>query len=64
MKTIKSIFTSSAFWFLFVMPTVAIWSIVYFHDPVHRYVGTVIKVSSWNGNATLKTKTNIRKRIN
>jgi hypothetical protein len=57
MKLIKSIFTSGAFWVLGVMPPFFIWCIVYFHDPVHRYVGTVIEVSSWDGSAKLKTKT-------
>ena len=57
MKTIKSIFTSSIFWFLFVIPVASITLIIYTHTTPHKYVGVVINVSSWNGNATLKTKT-------
>ena len=57
MKFIKSIFTSSAFWVFFVMPVASISLIILTHDTPHRYVGKVIDVSSWNGNAKLQTKT-------
>lgn len=57
MKFIKSIFTSSVFWVFFVMPVGSIALIITLHDTPHKYVGKVINVSSWNGNATLKTKT-------
>lgn len=57
MKTIKSFLTSAGFWWLGVVPVLCIWGIIYSHDPVHRYVGTVTEVSSWDGSAKLKTKT-------
>jgi hypothetical protein len=57
MKFIKSIFTSSAFWVLVVMPIAAVSLIILTHDPVHQYTGRVISVDWWNGDAKLLTKT-------
>lgn len=57
MKFVKSIFTSSGFWVLVVMPVTFISIIVLTRDPVHQYTGRVISVDSWNGNAKLLTKT-------
>ena len=56
MKTIKSFFNSAFFW-LFIITIAAFSLIVFTHDPVHRYVGTVVSVSSWDGSAKLRTKT-------
>jgi hypothetical protein len=61
MNTLKSVLTSSAFWWFGIIPTLAIWSLIYFHDTPHKYVGTVIEVSAWDGSAKLKTKTETRK---
>jgi len=40
---------------LFVV--VSVFLCMYFSTPSKKYVGVVISVSSWNGNAKLKTKT-------
>ena len=57
MKLIKSIFTSAVFWVLLVMPATFICLLIAHHTTPHRYVGTVVSVSSWDGSAKLKTKT-------
>jgi hypothetical protein len=35
--------------------------LIFLHEPPKKYVGTVIEVSAWSGNATIKTKTKIGK---
>lgn len=50
-------FTSGVFWCFIVLPVASVSLIVACHDEPHRYVGVVTSVSSWNGDATLKTKT-------
>ena len=54
-------FTSGVFWCFIVLPVASVSLIVACHDEPHRYVGVVTSVSSWNGDATLKTKTETRK---
>jgi len=52
---------SSAFWVLIVMPVASVSLIVACHTTPHKYVGVVTSVSSWDGDATLKTKTEFGK---
>lgn len=41
---------------IIALPILAIGLIVALHTEPNRYIGKVIKVSSWNGAASLKTK--------
>ena len=41
---------------IILLPILAIGLIVALHTEPNRYIGKVIKVSSWNGAASLKTK--------
>lgn len=43
--------------FLLAFMSVSLFLISYAHTPPKRFVGTVIYVSSWDGQAKLKTKT-------
>lgn len=55
------LFLKDFFWnpmmFLIAFGTFSIFLIAYFHTTPKKYVGVVIEVSSWDGNALLKTKT-------
>lgn len=43
--------------FIMAFVIVSMFCIAYFHTTPKKYVGEVIEVSSWDGNAVLKTKT-------
>ena len=47
------------FFILFGISTIFLSN--YCHRPVKKYVGIVIEISSWNGNAKIKTKTEFGK---
>lgn len=55
LKLIKDIFWNPLSVCLYIM-SISIFVITYFHSPVNKYTGTIISVSSWNGDAKLKTK--------
>lgn len=42
--------------FIIALPILMIALIIALHTEPNRYIGTVIKVSSWDGAASLKTK--------
>ena len=42
---------------LLLVAFVSMFLMAYFHTQPKKYVGTVVEVSSWDGNARLKTKT-------
>lgn len=60
MKLLKTIFWNPAM-FIFLLVTFFMFLIGYFHTTPKRYVGEVIEVSSWDGKAVLKTKTESHK---
>lgn len=56
MKALKEIFWNPMSIFIYIS-VVGLFLCALFYTKPKRYVGTVTEVSSWSGDATLKTKT-------
>ena len=57
MTKVRILLTSTAFWILGVVPVLCISLLILLYTPPRRYVGKVVNVNIWSGNAELKTKT-------
>lgn len=56
-KFFKTLLISGLIWIFIYTPIICIFLVVVCHTTPHRYVGEVVEISAWDGDATISTKT-------